>query len=352
MARRFWPCFLRWDGVASVVVSEDRAPIVATKVEALAGSYPTPIEPLPSLSTKTSALWIKRDDKTHPLYGGNKVRKLELLIPDAIARGKRRIVTIGAAGSHHVLATTIFGVRAGLGVEAMLVPQRSTPHVEESLRADLGQGLVAHPARTFLGAGVGLLTRSLGDGYMVPMGGSNVVGSMGYVQAARELARQVREGVMPEPDWIIVTVGSGGTAAGLAAGLAAEGLRSRVLGVIVATPPFAVRWLTSHLMRRCYAKAGGRDPHSLHDRVTFTTAYLGAGYGEPTEKGNRAIAIASELGLHLDPTYTAKTFAAALDHVGSDGGATVLYWHTLSSAPMEPLVSKLELPVRLRALLK
>ena len=333
-------------------MSDDRAPVLATKVETLVGTYPTPIESLPSLSTKSSALWIKRDDKTHPLYGGNKVRKLELLIPDALARGKKRIVTIGAAGSHHVLATTVFGVRAGLTVEAMLVPQRRTAHVEESLRADLTQGLVAHAARTFLGAGLGLYTRSRGDGYMVPMGGSNVVGSMGYVQAARELATQVRAGAMPEPDWVVVTVGSGGTAAGLAAGLAAEGLATRVLGVIVATPPFAVRWLTRHLMRRCYARAGGRDPSALRDRIVFTTAYLGEGYGEPTQKGESALSIAAELGIHLDPTYTAKTFAAALDHVNAGGGPTVLYWHTLSSAPMDPLVSNLELPPRLRALLK
>jgi len=331
-------------------VSDDLAPVLVGP--ALVGTYPTPVEAWPSLSTSRCSLWIKRDDKTHALYGGNKVRKLELLIPHALALGKRRIVTIGAAGSHHVLATSVFGARAGLLVEAMLVPQRNTKHVEESLRADLTQGLVAHPARTFVGAAIGLLVRSMGDAYMVPMGGSNVVGSMGYVQAARELAAQVRSGAMPEPDWIVVTVGSGGTAAGIAAGLAAEGMKSRVLGVIVADPPFAVRWLTRHLMRRCYARANGTDPRALRDRIVFTTDYLGAGYGEPTPAGEAALRTASELGLHLDLTYTAKTFAAAVDHTRALEAGTVLYWHTLSSAPMAPLVSDIELPQKLRALLK
>lgn len=326
--------------------------VLAARHELLKGTYPTAIEPLRALSSDKCALWIKRDDRTHPLYGGNKVRKLELLLPDAIAKNKSRIVTVGAAGSHHVLATALFGARAGLRVEAMLVPQRRTSHVEESLLADLGQGLIAHPARTFVGAALGMLVRSRGDGYMVPMGGSNVVGSMGYVEAARELAAQVREGVMPEPDLVVVTVGSGGTAAGLAAGLAACGLRARVLGVIVATPPFAVRWLTRHLMRRCYARTGGRDRSLIADRIRFTLAYLGKGYGEPTPEGERATALAAEHGITLDPTYTAKAFAAALDVVRMGDHPTVLYWHTLSSAPMEPLVSKRELPAELRSLLK
>ena len=234
----------------------------------------------------------------------------------------------------------------------MLVPQRRTAHVEESLVADLTQGLVAHPRRTFLGAALGLVARSRGDGYLVPMGGSNVLGSMGYVDAARELRGQIEAGALPEPDLVVVTLGSGGTAAGLAAGFAACGLRCRVLGVVVATPAWVVELYARWLSRRCFARAGGVDARALEGRMSFSRRYLGAGYGEPTKQGARALERAASVGLTLDPTYTAKAFAAALDVVAAGSYRNVLYWHTLSSAPMAPLVSDRELPPRLRALLK
>ncbi len=333
-------------------VARTMTEIVHQARDLLKGSYPTAVEPLRSLSSERSALWIKRDDQTHPLYGGNKIRKLELILPDVIARNKTRIVTVGAVGSHHVLATAVFGARAGLGVEAMLVPQRRTEQVEESLRADLTQGLVAHAARTYVGAAIGMITRSWGDGYLLPMGGSTVVGSMGYVEAARELAEQVRLGAMPEPDLIVVTVGSGGTAAGIAAGLAVCGLKTRVLGVVVATPVFAVQWLTRYLMRRCHARAKGTDARALDGILAFTSRYLGTGYGEPTKEGDRATQTAAEVGIVLDPTYTAKTFAAALDVVATGDHKVVLYWHTLSSAPMGPLISEQTVSPKLMRLLR
>src|SRR5215471_7640867 len=87
------------------------------------GNYPTALEALTGLSTATTALWIKRDDLTNPTYGGNKIRKLEKLLADAKRRGAERIVTVGAIGSHHVLATGIFARSLGMKVEAVVVPQ-------------------------------------------------------------------------------------------------------------------------------------------------------------------------------------------------------------------------------------
>src|SRR6185437_5602609 len=109
------------------------------------GHYPTPLEPLPQLSRPGSALWVKRDDLTHPLYGGNKVRKLERILAEARKKGATRLVTVGAVGSHHVLATTIFGTQAGFEVEAVLVPQPRTAHVVANLRADLAHHLQPFP---------------------------------------------------------------------------------------------------------------------------------------------------------------------------------------------------------------
>jgi 1-aminocyclopropane-1-carboxylate deaminase/D-cysteine desulfhydrase-like pyridoxal-dependent ACC family enzyme len=307
----------------------------------LRGTYPTPVERLDALCRGDAQLWVKRDDLTHPLYGGNKVRKLERLLEEARARGKKRLVTVGAAGSHHVLATTVFGRRAGFEVDAVLVPQRRTLHVVANLRADLAQGLRPVMARTYVGAAIGALLRWRRDAYLIPMGGSNVVGSMGYVDAARELEAQVVAGAMPEPDWIVVTVGSGGTAAGLAAGLALTTLRTRVLGIMVAPPAFAVGALTRWLARRCHKRASGQSPRDAAGRLTLRVDYMGAGYGEPTVRGEDAEQRAAEVGLALDPTYTAKTFAAALDEVDRTGAAkrVLLYWHTLSSAPLGPLLA-------------
>ncbi len=299
------------------------------------GQYPTPVERLEKLG-----LWVKRDDLTSPIYGGNKVRKLERILPEAKERGKTRIVTVGAVGSHHVLATAIFGARAGLRVEAAVVPQPRTEHVVENLRANLAAGATVRPVRTYVGAGVSVLLHAGRDALIVPMGGSNVTGSLGYVDAAFELAKQVELGELPEPDAIVVTLGSGGTAAGLTAGLALAGLKTIVVGVVVAAPVWFVTGWTRRLVRATYTAAGGRDPNALRGRLRVVTTELGKGYGEPTEDGRRALEIAGEAGLKLDLTYTAKCFAGALKYVQNAPSERVLYWHTLSSAPLGPLLEK------------
>src|SRR5271165_3657520 len=122
-----------------------RAEVPSPAASLTLGRYPTPVERLDELSGQESSLWVKRDDRTNEIYGGNKVRKLEWLLADARARGARRVVTVGAVGSHHVLATTYFGTKEGFEVEAILVPQPATAHALEVLRADLGLGLKAFP---------------------------------------------------------------------------------------------------------------------------------------------------------------------------------------------------------------
>jgi D-cysteine desulfhydrase len=299
------------------------------------GVYPTRVERLEDLD-----MWVKRDDLTSPIYGGNKVRKLERLIPEALARGKKRIITVGAVGSHHVLATAVFAGRAGLAVEASVVPQPSTEHVIENVRADLAAGATLRPARTYVGAALSMLLHMRGDAYLVPMGGSNVTGSLGYVDAAKELALQIAAGELPSPDAIVVTVGSGGTAAGIVAGLALAGVKTTVIGVVVAAPVWFVRFWTRRLVRATFAAAGGRDPRAL-DAVPLelVTSQLGKGYGEPTDAARRALGVGKDAGLELDLTYTAKCFAGALECVHSARFKNVLYWHTLSSAPLAPLLS-------------
>jgi 1-aminocyclopropane-1-carboxylate deaminase/D-cysteine desulfhydrase-like pyridoxal-dependent ACC family enzyme len=305
----------------------------------LEGTYPTPLERLDALSSPECDLWVKRDDRTHPVYGGNKVRKLERILAEARNKGVRRIVTVGAAGSHHVLATAIFAQQLGIGVDAVLVPQPKTDHVVKNLRAMLAHDVRAFPVSSYACVPFAVLRR-LGKGALyVPVGGSNVLGAMGYVDAARELATQVRAGEMPEPDVVVVTLGSGGTAAGLAAGFAAEKMKTRVVAVAVATPAWAVTLIARWLARRC-ARRCGASPSEAQALLEVDSRYLGAGYGHATAAGDAAREVAARCGLLVDPTYTAKTFAAALDRVANGGAKTVLYWHTLSSAPMAPLLER------------
>lgn len=314
------------------------------------GSYPTPVQHLAALSEPGCELWVKRDDETHPECGGNKVRKLERLL--ARAQGARRLVTVGAVGSHHVLATAYFGRRLRFEVEAVLFPQPFTEHALEVVRAAVASGLTPYGVPSIAGVPLAVLPRIARGSRWIPPGGSNVEGAMGYVDAARELAAQVRGGLLPEPDVCVVALGSGGTAAGLAAGFAAENLKTQVIGVCVVSPVWAVRLVARSLARGCARRLGAglsapkRDGDSpVRPRLAIDGRFLGAGYGRESPEGRDALRLAeTKASIALDPTYTAKAFASALSLVREPGrakgpGRCVLYWHTLSSAPLGPLIA-------------
>lgn len=337
------------------------------------GHYPSPVFRADALCTDDAELWVKNDGLVNDEYGGNKVRKLELVLGDALSRGARRIVTVGAFGSHHVLATTIFARQRGLDVAAVLCPQPWTEHAEATLRAGLGLGLEVEPAGSM--ARVPLHVPRLvqrGD-YLVPPGGSSVLGTLGYVNAVRELVDQIRAGELPEPDVIVAPLGSGGTVAGLLAGAQREGLSSLVLGVQVAVGRVVSEAMVLSLAWGALRREGaGAGPLRLARRLALDGAYRGRGYGFPTPAGEHASEVAASIGVQLDPTYTAKTFAKSLELVGYAGASAstrratgrmrrkggqplcVLYWHTLSAAPLEPFLSQApasnELPATLRGL--
>ena len=326
------------------------------------GVYPTPVEVHTWVEEgEPRRLWVKRDDCTHARYGGNKVRKLERILVAARGCGKTRIFTIGAAGSHHVLATAVHGGEVGLDVIAALVPQPFTPHALRNLKASLALGATLIPCRS-IGKLAWPFVRHVLDRrtFYVPVGGSSYLGALGYVDAAFELADQVRAGKLPEPDDIVVALGSGGTFAGLAAGLAAAGLASRVHGIVVADPSWAIPWAARYLLARM-SLAARRDPRALRPTknarpmVHIDVGYLGRGYGHPTAEGMNASALAATWGFSVDPTYTAKTLAAGLDLVRASPRKTVLYWHTLSGGNIDSLVALApmhqEVPPELRRLL-
>ena len=280
---------------------------------------PTPVRELPGLG-----VWVKEDGAFGSGgWGGNKVRKLEWLIPDARRRGRRSILTFGGLGTNWGLATALYGREHGLATALALVDQPLDDHVRAQLARLEASGARIHRTHTKARTVVALpwlLARNARGGrlpYLLPAGGSSAVGALGYVEAALEIAAQVEDGSLPEPAHAVVAVGTGGTAAGLALGFQLAGMRTRVLGVVVndqlrLDPPALARLAqrSAKLLQRRGAELG---PLRLEpDMLDLTRDQLGAGYGHRTEAAERASALAAEDGLTLDPVYTAKAMAGLL----------------------------------------
>ncbi len=309
-------------------------------------SLPTPVEQL-AVATK-ARVYCKRDDLTSPRYGGNKVRKLEYLLADARRTGAETIVTMGALGSHHVLATSIFGSAEGFDVHAVLIPQPYTIHVEENLRADVAAGATLHRAPNAILAATSMYAiasrlRLRGKKpYVIGPGGSSPIGALGYVEAGLELAAQVDRGELPEPTAVFLSLGSGGTAAGLALGLAAAGIQARIVAVRATEKYMFHRAMLEVLLRRAQSILRAAEPRfpdvaSIALRnVVIDEGELGRGYGHATQASARALNVARERGLELDGTYTSKAFAALLRDADQQG--SLLFLNTLSSANVNDLL--------------
>jgi D-cysteine desulfhydrase len=318
------------------------------------GTYPSPVRRLGPLTGTSAELFVKDDGATHPLFGGNKVRKFEPLLLRALGRGARRLLTIGAAGAHHAVAAGLAGRHLGLPVTAVVCSQPWSQHAEDMLRAALALGVevVAAPSAWRLPARTAQVLRR-GD-YLLPPGGTNVASTACYGLAAAELAEQVRAGLLPEPDVVVVPLGTGGTAAGLLAGLVVSGLKCELIAVTIAKLGVPRRPLVLGLAASASLSSAGRNAIELSRRLFIDDASLGEGYGIATPAGDLAQQEALDLGLVLDPAYTAKAFATVLGLVGRPGfdpprlqgwqaprnrPLRVLYWHTLSSAPPELLLA-------------
>lgn len=296
------------------------------------------------LHTARGRLWLKHDGLTHPVYGGNKIRKLLFVLDEVERLGARRILTFGTTGSHHVLATAVLARARGIDTAAILTPQPMTPHVEEMSRAIAAQGVRIYRAASTLGVPLVFLAAEEPGDYVLPPGASTPLGARGYAEAVLELARQVRAGLLREPDVIVVPLGSGGTAAGLLAGLVHYELKSRVLAVTVSKAPLARAHVLRLAKQTLDAMGSLADASELEGRLVVDREQLGDGYGHAPDDFEMLAELARrELELELDETYTSKAFAAALSLVRStlprDRPLEVLYWHTLSATPLAPLLA-------------
>lgn len=310
------------------------------------GNFPTPVHRLQHLEIENT--WIKRDDQSCSVYGGNKVRKLEFILAAARRRGTRHLVTVGGLGTNHGLATAIFGDQLGFKCTLLLFDQPVSENVKQTLlllakyrtrliyRKNLWRAMVSYYLYSrikFPGA------------YFVYPGGSSTIGNIGYVNAAFELKDQIDQGIMPEPATIFCPLSSGGSLAGLALGGQLTGLNSRVIGVRVMPShlgPFqacTVNTVAKQIRQTyTYLKKKFRDlPEISIRQPEILQDYCGNGYGSPSRAGNKAYRLMQEKeGITLDSTYTAKTFAAVMDYCRNHqmDGRPVLYWHTYNSVDL------------------
>jgi len=301
-------------------------------------SLPTPLEHAPRLSKALGVeLYLKRDDNTGLAVGGNKARKLEYLVGDALARGCDTLLTTGGPQSNHCRMTA--AAAAKVGMECHLVFTSSEIEVRQgNLLLDELLGANLH----FLGSDDGQLAmqrmqdlakelETLGKTpYIVPLGGSNSVGAVGYIRAIKELVDQADEAAISF-DYIIHASGSAGTQAGLLAGVAAFSLRTQVLGMSVSRPKARLSGEVFDLCQKTLQRVGLNAAIAQSDVHVFDE-YIGQGYGRPTDLSREALQLFARLeGVIIDPVYTAKAAAGLLDLTRKGAiakGSKVVFWHT------------------------
>ncbi len=285
---------------------------------------PTPLEPLERLSRELGGprLWVKRDDCTGLAGGGNKTRKLEFLLAEATEQGSDVVLTTGAIQSNHARQTAAACAKLGLDCELFL--KRSVPGRDQSyersgnLLLDRILGARVRFVGRDMDATAGMEERAsvlLEQGrtpYVIPVGGSNAVGALAYVECARELLAQAEElGI--RIDAIIHASASRGTQAGLAVGLAERGAKTRLVGVSVSGRAHEAQITIERIASDTCERLGREKSFA---RIEVDERFVGEGYGVPSREGLSAIRLLARLeGLLLDPVYTAKAMAGLIQMV-------------------------------------
>ena len=322
---------------------------------------PTPVERLDRFGEAigTGSLYIKRDDLSAPWYGGNKVRKLEFLLGEALRNDAREVMTFGCAGSNHATATAIYARMLGLHSISMLLPQPNARSVRRNLLLSHKNGAEIHMYKSSsrLKAGVILqyARHRLAKGrepYLIPPGGSSPLGCVGYVNAAFELRQQIEARLLPEPDVVYVAAGTTGTAVGLMLGLRAAGLRTQVMLVRVTAESFVNSRRIMQLLGETNALLEDGDPS--FPGLRFDEAgvsknlrhdFYGEQYGLYTDESVAALRLMKDTqGIVLEGTYTGKACAALISDArrGLLKEKTALFWNTYNSRDLSPEIANVD----------
>lgn len=304
-------------------------------------NHETSLEFLPNLSKKLGpCIFIKRDDEGGRGGGGNKLRKYERIIWDAIEKDSDTLIIAGHYQSN--AARSLVGVACQLGLKSIVVCKEMIPKQNSSFSQN-GNALLMKLMNANV---IGIeqeddflmeMERIAADlsakgkkPYIIPFGGSNFLGSLGYLDCANEIIAQFKSLKEETPDYIVTPTGSGGTMAGLVAGFALAKTETRVIGFSVLHKENTIENIVKTLTKEIIQKIKPSSEISLNFHVD--TNFVGTSYGIPTENGKEAIHLLAELeGIFLCPVYTSKAMAGLIDYirnnkVGKD--ETIVFIHT------------------------
>lgn len=308
---------------------------------------PTPLERMEHLSDQVGAeVWVKRDGLTHPLYGGNKMRKFEFVFGDVLRKRAKVILTGGGLGSHHTLAAAVVARQFGLRAVCSYYCQPISEEVQHNLRLSPPLGIQTHFCGDYVGLALSFawqyvrwLARTGHPPYFIYPGAPGTLGVLGYVNAAFEIKAQLTLMREPDPEAIFVAAGSCGTLAGLILGARLAGLESRVVGVRVIEKDVANRPKIARMVNKAARYMCRRDPGTPRVQikpqdVSLVGSYVGPRYAHPTAESLRAVEWVKQTeGLPLETTYTGKAMAALLDHAERHPRARLLFVDTFAEAP-------------------
>ena len=322
------------------------------------GHLPTPLEPMDRLSEILGGprLWVKRDDCTGLSSGGNKTRKLEFLMADAQSKGADTIITQGATQSNHARQTTAAAAKLGMECHILLEDRTGSNDHSYILNGNVlldrlhGASVSKRSGGTDMNAEMQDFAESLiekgKNPYIIPGGGSNAIGALGYVNCARELTEQASE-IGLKVDALVHATGSAGTQAGLVAGLAAIQSDIHLLGIGVRAPKDKQEQMVFDLAQKTadYLDTGIKIER---DKVRAICDYVGAGYGLPTDGMIKAVKLlAQSEGLLFDPVYSGKGLDGLIDQIKKGyfaGMDNVVFLHTGGSAALFGYPETFELP--------
>ena len=294
---------------------------------------PTPIEELPRLTKHLNGpkMLVKRDDQTGLAFGGNKTRKLEFLVAEALEQGAGMLISGGALQSNHCRQTAAAAARFGLGCTLVLTGEMpGQPSANLLLDQMFGAEIVTVSDRAYRDRILQeTFDKAVAAGrrpYLVPYGGSSPTGALGYAFAVKEFMEQ-----NIHADWMVFGTSSGGTHAGLVLGQRVFGFKGKVLGISIDE---SEEWLKTHV-----SALASSASEKLGERIEFTPAevlanadYCGAGYGVLTDAEREAVRLFARMeGLLLDPVYTGRAAAGMIDLIRKGffkKDETILFWHT------------------------
>ena len=321
-------------------------PALAGRLRKVAlANLPTPVGhgeiPTPSGGL---GITVKYDNLTSAYYGGNKLRKLEYLLQRALDKRAKRVATFGSVASNHALATALYAGRLDLGCTCLLSHQLQSPAAAKVLRLLLQSGAeIVRYGGDYHSRVQAMRQHVQGRRtWVIPLGGSSWLGTVGYVAAGLELAAQVEAGEIDAPQRIYIATGTMGSAGGLALGLALAGLESEVQAVRVSPEDIMNRRRLDRLMAKTASMLNRLDPGipaDLHrrTRIAVRHEFFAGGYARSDAATQAAIDIAADqLCLALEPTYTGKAMAALLHDAGRkrQRDASLMFWNTYNSSPL------------------